>query len=216
MWDSAAQVSVLVALIGVISALSVALLSKRHQREHQQRESMLKPSEEFARKAIEALAALRYINPPSIDPEPHQVHRNESLLTDKEERAKRIERCEAAIDAARAIRAPMRLVFHPESAAAESAVYVIRELRQCLEAATKYYRGADLSGSSAPWREGEGQTLRNDYLAQRRLVYDDLDVLINDVAARMSRPLRKHTRFPRQARPPGWNPPRGPEERPDA
>jgi hypothetical protein len=29
-----------------------------------QRESMLKPSEEFARKTIEALAALRYINPP--------------------------------------------------------------------------------------------------------------------------------------------------------
>lgn|GEM_PF-4253375 len=60
MWDSVAQVLVLVALIGVISALSVALLSKRHQREQQQRDSLLKPSEYFARKAIEALAALRY------------------------------------------------------------------------------------------------------------------------------------------------------------
>lgn len=216
MWDSAAQVSVLVALIGVISALSVALLSKRHQREQQQRDTMLKPSEDFARKAIEALAALRFISPPSMDPEPHQVHRNESLLSDKEERAKRIERCEVAIDAVRAIRAPMRLVFHPESAVADSSVYVIRELRQCLEAATKYYRRADLSGASTPWREGEGQTLRDKYLDLRRVVYDDLDVLINDVAARMRRPLRKHTRFPRQKRPPQWVPPPGPEMRPDA
>ena len=159
MWYPTAQVSVLVALIGVISALSVALLSKRHQREQHQRESMLKPSEEFVRKAIEALAALRYVSPPAIDPE-QQVHRNESLLADKEERAKRIERCEVAIDAVRALRAPMRLVFHPESAVAGSSVYVIRELRQCLETATEYYRGADLSGASAPWREGDGNVLR--------------------------------------------------------
>lgn len=211
MWDSATQVSVLVALIGVISALSVALLSKRHQREQQQRESMLKPSEDFARKTIEALAALRYISPPSVESEPQQVHRNESLLTDKEERAKRIERCELAIDAVRAIRAPMRLVFHPESSVADSSVYVIRELRQCLEAATTYYRRADLSGASAAWREGEGNTLRGTYLDLRRVIYDDLDILINDVAARMRRPLRKHTRFPPQKRPPQWAPPPGPE-----
>ncbi|MBT2550480.1 hypothetical protein [Arthrobacter sp. ISL-65] len=211
MWDSAAQVSVLVALIGVISALSVALLSKRHQREQQQRESMLKPSEEFARKTIEALAALRYVSPPSTDPEPHQMHRNESLLTDKEERAKRIERCEVAIDAVRAIRASMRLVFHPESAVADSSVYVIRELRQCLETATKYYRGADLSGASALWREGDGNALRERYLDLRRVIYDEVDMLINDVARRMRQPLRKHTRFPRQRRPPQWVPPPGPE-----
>ncbi|MFE4835870.1 hypothetical protein ACFRAU_14475 [Arthrobacter sp. NPDC056691] len=211
MWDSAAQVSVLVALIGVISALSVALLSKRHQREHQQRESMLKPSEDFARKTIEALAALRYISPPSIDPEPHQVHRNESLLTNKEERAKRIERCEVAIDAVRAIRATMRLVFHPQSSVADSSVYVIRELRQCLEAATKYYRGADLSGASEHWREGEGNILRTSYLDLRRVIYNDLDVLLNDVAARMRRPLRIHSRFQPQKRPPQWVPPPGPE-----
>jgi hypothetical protein len=35
------------------------------------------------------------------------------------------------------MRAPMRLVFHPKSAVADSSVYVIRELRQCLETATE-------------------------------------------------------------------------------
>ena len=198
MWDTAAVVPVLVALIGVISALSVSLHSKRHQREQHLRESMLKPSEEYARKTIEALAALRYITPPPVRPHPAQVHRNESLLSDKEERAKRIERCEEAIDAVRAIRAPMRLVFHPESEVADSSVYVLRGLRSCLEAATGYYRDADLSGASLAWREREGRELRERYKDLRTATYNDLDMLINDVASRMRKPLRKFSRFHRR------------------
>lgn len=197
MWDSAAEVPVLVALIGVISALSVSLLSRRHQREQHLRETMLKPSEDYARKTIEALAALRYITPPPVRLQPAEMHRNESLLADKEERARRIERCEEAIDSVRAIRAPMRLVFHPESEVADSSVYVLRDLRFCLETATGYYRGADLSEASLVWREREGHDLREKYMDLRTATYNDLDMLINDVASRMRKPLRKHSRFHR-------------------
>lgn len=200
MWDSVAQVPLVVALIGVISALSVSLLSKRHQREHQQREAMMKPSEEYARKTIEALAALRYITPPARSDQSRIMHRNEPLLADREERAERLERCEKAIDAVRAVRAPIRLVFHPESKVSDSAVYVLRGLRFCLETAVEFYERADSAEDSPKWREDEGSKLREKYLDLRTATYKDLDMFINDIASRMRRPLRKHSRFHRGER----------------
>ena len=198
MLDSSAEVPLLVAIVGVISALLISLLSRRHQREHQQRELMMKPSEEYARRTLEALAALRYLTPPPLHPLPRLPHRNECLLVDSEERSARIVRCEAAIDATRATRAHLRLVFHPDSAVSDSALLVLVGMRACLTAATEYYQRADLAGSSnSSWRQGEGKDLRMEYMRLRAAAYKDLDTFFHAATARLQAPLRPYTRFER-------------------
>lgn len=197
------QIPLLVALIGVTSALLAtlltSLLSRRHQREQQQRELMMRPSEEFARKTLEALAALRYVTPPPLRSPPYLPHRNESLLTDKDERLARLSRCETAIDVVRPARAHLRLVFHPDSAVSDSAQRVLGGLRACEAAASEYYQRAAFlaEGSEPEWRDGEGRTLREAYKGLRAELYENLDLFFNNVTARMQYPLRKQSRFSR-------------------
>lgn len=195
MLDFSTIVPVSVAIIGIFGALIASFVTKRHQLEHQQREAMMKPSEEYARKTLEALAALRYVTPPPLRVHPEVPHRNEFLLTDKEERAKRIVRCEQAIDAVRITRPHIRLVFHPKSAVAELARRVLEGLRKCLETVAEYYYRADMAEASEAWRAMQGREMRESYISARKALYTDLDELFVRIASRLTKPLRKYWLF---------------------
>jgi len=179
-----------VAVLGLIGALVAALLSRSSDRQQQARPVLLEPAQEYARTALAALAALRYVTPPPIYQGGTRPHRNEGLLKDTEQRERRLADCREAIDKVRYTRARVRLVFHPKSVAAELSREVLAELRLSLEAAENYYASFDETGLSDPkrWRHGPGRAIRKQYKDYRMLAYQHLDDFFEDVAERLEKP----------------------------
>lgn len=179
-------VTLVVAVIGLFGALCVAWDTHRHDRQQQARLVLLEPAEQFARSALAALAALRYVTPPTAPAASVRLHRNEAILAAHAEREKRLTACRRDVDAVRYGRAHLRLVFHPCSSVADWSRLSLEAIRECLELAEIFYEDYDTCVAVGDdvnlWRNGSGNDTRKDYKDCRKLAYRTLDVLFRDVA----------------------------------
>ena len=184
--------ALIVAAIGFVGGLATAYMGRRKDREQQARTTLLEPADAFAQAALAALAALRYVTPPSTPTPGHGHHRNERLLDDRTSRDALLSACAAKIDAVRVARAQVRLAFHPRSHASEHTRVVLDHLRQCLETAERFYTGHDAAAADvdllAAWNSAARTADRNGYKKLRTAAYDELDAFFEDVAARLVRP----------------------------
>lgn len=189
--DAATITSLVVATIALAGVIVTAYLSRGHDRQQQARSVLVEPAENFARLSLNALAALRYVTPPELRAPPTRPHRNEPLLTGKEERERRLVATRVAIDEVRPTRAHVRLVFHPESTAAEMSRRVLEHLRACLESAEEFYAQHDdaaATGRLNAWQTETRQAARDLYKNNRKRAYDDLDAFFKEVSRRLVRP----------------------------
>ncbi|MDH6237097.1 hypothetical protein [Cryobacterium sp. CG_9.6] len=195
------NVTVFVALVGLAVGLFAALESRRHDRQQQARPILLEPAATFVRAAHAALAALRYVTPPSVS-EREKPHRNEELLANVTERQERMKSCRMTVDDVRSARAAVWLVLHPNSLAAGLSWEVVLHLRHALEQAEDFYRDFDQAqenGEEENWRRGAGTCARDSYKETRSQVYNDLDKFCVDVAKRLIKPSwdpRKYAQRP--------------------
>lgn len=187
-WNPSITIPVVVAVVGVVGAQLLATLSRRHERQQAARSTLIEPAREFARAAIVALAALRYVTPPNLSGAQEAVHRNTVLLSDVAERAKRLQSAREAIDAVRATRSGVRLAFHPKSWAAEYSRQVLAALRLCLESSEQFYSSHDEEADSETWIATSAPGLRKVYKQHRHDVYEALDQFFEDVAKRLRNP----------------------------
>lgn len=193
--ETAQIVALAAALLGLAGAVGAALISRRHDRQQQTRALQLPAAQEFVRSAYAGLAALRYVTPPSRGPTPH---RNEELLLDREARVNAFVSAGEKLDSIRSARATVRVVYHPESLAAQLSVWVIGHLRRSLELAEDFYRGYDAAaenGRGEPWRDADGATKRAAYKQDRETVYRLLDEFAAEVAVRMVKPSWNPRKF---------------------
>ena len=172
------------AVLGVLSALAVATQRHKHDRHQQARLLLLPPAEEFARSVVASLAALRYVTPPTASAPAQPQNRNAVLLTDRQLREDRLELCREKIDIVRQARAHVRLVFQPQSWAAEMSRRVLMDLRNCLESAEHFYLLYD--DLEATNREVVEHAAR--YTGARKEAYVDLDTFFEEVAERLVKP----------------------------
>ena len=130
-------------------AAASAVITGRRQRQQQARDTFLRPAEEFSRAAYVARSLARTVKPPL--PQELGRHRNEHLVSDSVERARRFALCWEALDALRSERGLIALVYHPRSVAAGKAASVIGALRGMVETSEAFYHdcaeraGADCS-----------------------------------------------------------------------
>lgn len=184
------EIPLVVAVIGLGGVVFTSYRSNRNDERHHAREALLKPAEDFARAALHSMAKLRYVTPPDWRPSSDPPHRNERLLTDPDQRQSRFESCARSIDALRLIRADVRLVFHPESQAAELSRQVLASLRLCLESAEEFYMSFDRNKEDPnDWRRSQaGSALRDEYKRNRLAVYASLDAFFVEVSNRLAKP----------------------------
>jgi hypothetical protein len=201
-WNPSITVPIVVAVLGLLGAQFLAILSRRHDRQQTARAALVEPAREFARAAIEALAALRYVTPPATGTG-QSVHRNLVLLTDVAERTTRLHLASVAIDAVRATRAGVRLAFHPKSWAAEYSRQVLAALRNSLESAEEFYAAHDEHAGSREWMDASAPELRRTYKQHRNDVYEALDRFFDDVAERLQDPTWNPRKIPRSEQHPG-------------
>ena len=187
-WKPSITIPAVVAVLGVLGAQLLAILSRRHERQQAARSTLFEPAQEFARAAIVALAALRYVTPPELLDAHEPVHRNAILLGDVAERVKRLQSASEAVDAVRATRAGVRLAFHPKSWAAEYSRQVLLALRFCLESSERFYSSHDDRADSETWIATSAPALRKVYKKHRDDVYEALDQFFEDVAERLRNP----------------------------
>lgn len=186
----ATNIPVTVALVGLAGVLWTTYRTNRNDQERHAREVLLRPAEDFARCALDALARLRYITPPFLRPTEEPPHRNECLLDDPKERKTRLDACAESIDKLRVTRGDVRLVFRPDSNAAELAAHVLGHLRDCLESAETFYISFDRAHAQQDqWRQSAlGTKLRDNYMDHRRQVYQSLDEFFAEVSTRLMSP----------------------------
>jgi hypothetical protein len=198
--------AVLAAFVALVAGLLTALYTKHQDRRQHARVVLLAPAELFAETASTALASLRYVTPPSLSGEGPRGHRNARLLLDTETRRRRLEACGEAIDAVRRARARVRVVFHPDSTAAEHTRETLQQLRACLDVAEGYYVEHDRHRSRdlLDWRSGRGAVARRAYKSHRRAAYEALDLFYDDTARRLRRPTRSIRRKSPAASPHFW------------
>lgn len=218
-WDPDIVTTIAVAVLGLAGAQVVGLLSRRHDqqaallsrqhdREQAARAVLIAPAKEFARAALAALAALRYVTPPSLTSPGDMPHRNSVLLGDARLREERFETSRHAIDSVRPMRADVRLAFHPKSWAAEHSRAVLAHLRDSLEIAEGFYAAYDRvrPSDADTWRASEGAPRRDAYHAARDCAYESLDAFFIDVATRLIRPTWDPSKIAPADRPPGAGP----------
>jgi hypothetical protein len=183
-------IAVVVALIGLSGVVLTSLRSNLNDQRHHAREVLLKPSEDFARAALDAMAKLRYVTPPPPQDTDELPHRNERLLSDLDERRIRLAKCAASIDCLRQTRADVRLVFRPTSTASELARQVLEHLRDCLESAEAFYSHFERNkNDSNGWRESAmALGLIHEYKYHRQAVYRSLDEFFVNVSERLAKP----------------------------
>lgn len=179
--------ALVVALISLFGVIFTAYISRRSDERHQARETRLRPSEEYARTALDCLAKLRHVTPPPLKDETGPPHRNECLLADRNERAARLTICEDAIDDLRLVRGNVMLVFGPDNPTPECCRQVLASLRICLESAQTYYDACDTAGASTAWREARGKALQQEYIANRKIVYGSLDGFYKSVKGQLAK-----------------------------
>ena len=187
-WNPSITIPIVVAVLGLLGAQSLAILSRRHDRQQSARATLVEPAREFARAAIEALAALRHVAPPRATGAGQTAHRNSVLLTDVAERTRRLQRSSEAIDVVRASRAGVRLALHPKSWAAEYSRQVLAALRESLESAEEFYAAHDEQAGSQAWMATSAPELRSTYKQHRYDAYRALDQFFDDVAERLRNP----------------------------
>ena len=89
----------------------------------------------------------------------------------------------------RVTRADVRLVFHPDSQAAELSRQVLEHLRSSLESAEHYYFRFDCQSDPTAWRQSqEGINLRQKYKYDRMRAYASLDQFFEEVSIRLAKP----------------------------
>lgn len=157
-------VSLVVALIALSGALATAFMSRGKDREQQARVALLVPADAFVEAALAALAALRYVTPPSSVQEDGSRHCNEVLLQDRVTRDACLSECAKKIDSVRMVRAQVHLAFHPRSDAAAHAPAVLGSLRACLEGAERFYATHDAAAGDdellARWNSEQREEAR--------------------------------------------------------
>ncbi len=171
-------------------AAASAVITGRRQRQQQARDTFLRPAEEFSRAAYVARSLARTVKPPL--PQELGRHRNEHLVSDSVERARRFALCWEALDALRSARGLVALVYHPRSVAAGNAAYVIGALRGMVETSEAFYHdcaeraGADCSALR--------QKAADDYDVFRDQMDFRFQEFAEDVWGRLGEPTWK--RFP--------------------
>jgi hypothetical protein len=184
-------IAFLIGIAGLAAGVIAALVSRRHDREQQARPILLEPATDFARAALRALAAMRYVTPPWSSTDSRRPHRNENLVSDPIGRHERLEICRAALDEVRFDRAAVRLIFSPNSRAAAVSAEVLGELRFVFETAEQFfleYETANSIGEGEVWRHSTGNEIREAYMLGRSRVYERLDWFFEEVGERLVRP----------------------------
>ena len=193
--DPSVVIPVTVAVLGLVGAQVLAVLSRRHDRQQSARTTLVEPAHEFATSALAALATLRHVTPPS-SPKEGQPHRNAPLLLDRTAREERMEACRLAVDSVRVARAGVRLAFHPKSWTAEYSRQTLAALRLCVESAERFYSLHDREHDRSAWLATAAPALRSEYKQHRVEVYEALDNFFEDVAERLRAPTWNPSRIP--------------------
>lgn len=185
--------AVVAALVGLSGVFVAALLSWRRERQRRDWEMLLVPSEKYANAVLSAMAALRYLTPPSLPKHGKPPHRNEVLTSARSEKEHRIARCYKAVDLVRVARSHVRLSFHPSSRVSALADEILDDLRWCLEAAEDFYARHEMLASSetSHWRKLAGERIRKLFLDRRDRLYETIDVFFQECSIRLSRPDRR-------------------------